>query len=99
MQAYFCDPQAPWQKGAVECNNNRIRRFLPREVDLKTVSDADIYAISVIMNSTPRRCLNGTVYPQTRKTSISKGDQNVSILITLTPEPRLDNTYIEVKKH
>lgn len=58
MQAYFCDPQAPWQKGAVECNNNRIRRFLPREVDLKTVSDADIYAISVIMNNTPRRCLN-----------------------------------------
>lgn len=58
MQAYFCDPQAPWQKGAVECNNNRIRRFLPREVDLKTVSDADLYDISVIMNNTPRKCLN-----------------------------------------
>lgn len=57
MKAYFCDPQAPWQKGAVECNNNRIRRFLPREVDLKSVSDADIYDISVIMNNTPRRCL------------------------------------------
>lgn len=58
METYFCDPQAPWQKGAVECNNNRIRRFLPREVDLKSVSDADLYAISVIMNGTPRRCLN-----------------------------------------
>ena len=57
METYFCDPQAPWQKGAVECNNNRIRRFLPREVDLKNVSDADIYDISVIMNNTPRRCL------------------------------------------
>jgi transposase, IS30 family len=29
MEGYFCDPQAPWQKGAVESNNNRIRRFLP----------------------------------------------------------------------
>lgn len=29
MESYFCDPQAPWQKGAVESNNNRIRRFLP----------------------------------------------------------------------
>lgn len=57
MDAYFCDPQAPWQKGAVESNNNRIRRFLPREVDLKEVSDADLYALSSIMNNTPRKCL------------------------------------------
>jgi len=32
-------------------------RFLPREVDLKTVSDADLYEISKIMNNTPRKCL------------------------------------------
>ena len=25
----FCDPSAPWQKGAVENGNTRIRRFLP----------------------------------------------------------------------
>lgn len=58
MDSYFCDPQAPWQKGAVESNNNRIRRFLPRDLDINTVTDADIYDICVIMNSTPRKCLN-----------------------------------------
>ena len=31
--------------------------YIHREVDLKNVSDADIYDISVIMNNTPRRCL------------------------------------------
>jgi IS30 family transposase len=57
MESYFCDPQSPWQKGAVESNNNRIRRFLPRETDLNGVSDADLYAVCVIMNNTPRKCL------------------------------------------
>lgn len=57
MDSYFCDPQAPWQKGAVECNNMRLRRFLPSQTDLKEVPNADLYAISVIMNNTPRKCL------------------------------------------
>lgn len=57
MQAYFCDPQAPWQKGAVECNNRRLRRFLPSHTNLNGLSNADLYDISVIMNNTPRKCL------------------------------------------
>jgi len=28
--AWFCDPQAPWQKGSVENLNKRARRYLPR---------------------------------------------------------------------
>jgi len=57
METYFCDPQAPWQKGAVECNNNRLRRFLPREMDLDRVTERDLQHIESIMNNTPRRCL------------------------------------------
>jgi IS30 family transposase len=30
-QAWFCDPQAPWQKPTVENTNRRVRRWLPRE--------------------------------------------------------------------
>jgi hypothetical protein len=26
--AWFCDPQAPWQKGTVENTNKRVRRYL-----------------------------------------------------------------------
>jgi transposase, IS30 family len=57
MDSYFCDPQAPWQKGSVESNNNRIRRFFPRETNLETVDDADLYGVCVILNNTPRKCL------------------------------------------
>ena len=28
--SWFCDPQAPWQKGTVENTNNRLRKYLPR---------------------------------------------------------------------
>ncbi len=28
--SWFCDPQAPWQKGSVENLNKRARRYLPR---------------------------------------------------------------------
>jgi len=29
--AWFCDPQAPWQKGSVENLNKRARRYLQRD--------------------------------------------------------------------
>ena len=33
IDAYFCDPHAPWQKGSIENTNGRLRRFLPSETD------------------------------------------------------------------
>lgn len=34
VQAWFCDPHSPWQKGAVENANGRVRRFLPSQTDI-----------------------------------------------------------------
>ncbi len=31
--SWFCDPQAPWQKGTVENTNNRLRKILPRSTE------------------------------------------------------------------
>lgn len=31
--SWFCDPQAPWQKGTVENTNNRLRKYLPRSTE------------------------------------------------------------------
>lgn len=33
VQTWFCDPQAPWQKGTVENANRRARKWLPRDTD------------------------------------------------------------------
>ena len=32
IASYFCDPRSPWQKGAVENANRRLRRYLPSDV-------------------------------------------------------------------
>jgi IS30 family transposase len=58
MTSYFCKPSAPWQKGSVENNNGRIRRFLPLETDIALTSDRELQAIVNRLNHTPRKCLD-----------------------------------------
>ena len=55
-EAYFCDPHSPWQKGAVENANGRLRRYLPGELDLASITPAYLEEIESRMNSTPRKC-------------------------------------------
>ena len=57
IDAYFCDPHSPWQKGSVENANGRLRRFLPGELDLATLTPARLQEIERQMNDTPRKCL------------------------------------------
>ena len=56
-RSWFCDAQSPDQKGAVENTNRSFRRYLPREIDMCQLIDADIRAITDRMNATPRKCL------------------------------------------
>jgi IS30 family transposase len=57
MDAYFCAPQAPWQKGTVENTNGRLRRFLPLDADISAQGNAELRAVAARMNATPRKCL------------------------------------------
>jgi IS30 family transposase len=56
-EAWFCDPQAPWQKGSVENLNKRVRRYLPPDAPVAALSNRDMKAICDRLNSTPRKCL------------------------------------------
>ncbi|SCB17382.1 IS30 family transposase, partial [Rhizobium hainanense] len=56
-RSWFCDPSAPWQKGAVENANKRIRRFMPGDTDLAAVSQRDLTQLARHLNDQPRRCL------------------------------------------
>ncbi len=55
--SWFCDPQAPWQKGTVENTNNRLRRYLPRSTDPTALTNRNLRSICHRLNSTPRKCL------------------------------------------
>ena len=54
---YFCDPGSPWQKGAVENTNGRIRSLLPRRVRPQLLKQKDLDIIADILNNTPRQIL------------------------------------------
>jgi transposase, IS30 family len=58
MATFFCDPHAPWQKGGIENAISRIRRFIPRKIDLATLSDDHFHALIAAYNNTPRKCLD-----------------------------------------
>jgi len=56
-EAWFCDPQSPWQKGSIENLNKCARRDLPRDAPVAALSNRDIKAICDRLNGTPRKCL------------------------------------------
>ena len=56
-EAWFCDPQAPWQKPTVENTNGRLRRHLPRDTDVLSLPDRALASIRDRLNATPRKCL------------------------------------------
>lgn len=57
MKTYFCDPHSPWQKGGIENMNGRLRRDLPRKLDLAGLSHRALRAIADRHNNAPRKCL------------------------------------------
>lgn len=55
--AWFCDPQAPWQKGSIENLNRRVRRYLPSNTPISAISNRSIVSVCDRLNATPRKCL------------------------------------------
>lgn len=56
-ETWFCDPRSPWQKGAVENANRRLRKFLPDNSNPFEVTNGALRIITVQVNRTPRKCL------------------------------------------
>ncbi len=57
LGTFFCDPHAPWQKGAIENAIGRVRRLLPRKTNLDTLTDDQLDELVRAYNATPRKCL------------------------------------------
>jgi len=57
VQVYFCDPKSPWQRGSNENTNGLLRQYLPRRLDFRTLTQADLDAIAQELNDRPRQTL------------------------------------------
>ncbi|QIS17625.1 IS30 family transposase [Nocardia terpenica] len=57
VPVYFCDPKSPWQRGSNENTNGLLRQYLPRHLDLRSYSQADLDAIADELNGRPRQTL------------------------------------------
>jgi IS30 family transposase len=58
IQTFFCDTYKPWQKGGIENAIGRMRRTLPRKIDLTTISEDRFVELIRAYNNTPRKCLD-----------------------------------------
>jgi IS30 family transposase len=57
VQVYFCDPNSPWQRGSNENTNGLLRQYLPRRLDFRTPTQADLDTIAQELNERPRQTL------------------------------------------
>jgi IS30 family transposase len=58
MRIFFCDPHSPWQRASNENANGLIREYLPKGMDLSTLTQAQLKAIELRLNTRPRKILD-----------------------------------------
>ena len=57
IPTYFCHPYSSWEKGGIENDFKRLRRWIPKKASLLDYTDEQISVIMERMNNTPRKCL------------------------------------------
>ncbi len=57
LPVFFCDPYSSWQKGSVENVIGLLRRYLPKGLDLATITPRQLKALQDKLNHRPRKIL------------------------------------------
>ncbi len=81
LDVYFADPHAPWQRGSNEHINGILRRWLPKGIDLRPYSQADLNVIADRINNTPRKIL-GFQTPKEVFTKLARNPMLISGVAT-----------------
>ena len=91
---YYCDPNAPYQKGSAERNHEFIRCFIPKGIDLGQYSQDDITLMMNHINSYSRESLgNRCPYDVFR---FFYGDKLLNVLgcVTIPPQQVMLNKSV-----
>jgi len=59
LSVYFAHPYHSWERGSNENCNGLLRRFFPKGTDWDTISDKEISRAEHLINSRPRKRLDG----------------------------------------
>ncbi|MFP5387633.1 MAG: IS30 family transposase [Bacteriovoracia bacterium] len=57
IPVYYCTPMKPQQRGTVENTIGQIRRFIPRNTEINSITSKDLKKVQEILNNKPRKCL------------------------------------------
>jgi len=58
IDAWFCDPHSPWQRGQIENQNRAWRWWFPRGTDLSTHTPHKVDTVAALINNQRRRNLD-----------------------------------------
>jgi IS30 family transposase len=57
LTVYFADPYSAWQRGANENTNGLLRRYFPKGMDFRNVTEKSLAEAVKKLNHRPRKCL------------------------------------------
>ena len=55
---YFVYPYCSWQRNCNENSNSLLREFYPKKTDISKIYTEDLINVLMLINSSPRKCLN-----------------------------------------
>lgn len=58
VRVFFCDPQAPYQRGTGENTNGLLRQYFPKGTDFSGVTARDLRFVMDRLNTRPRKVLD-----------------------------------------
>lgn len=74
VQVYFCDPRSPWQRGSNENTNGLLRQYFPKRQDLSGLTQRQLDAVALKLNTRPRQTLGWKTPAQVLAAAVASTD-------------------------